>query len=120
MFNFIYKTYRKRFYDKLVLELLQDIPEGIKEPALEWLADRKILLEKFLLLQAYRIQKSWTYSDKSQDFRDGALLVIKAFLTAVNQKVIQRTTIVPVVDETAKVADEKKGVDDFLKGFKDK
>ena len=120
IFNLIYRIYKKKFYDKIAMELICDIPDGIKEPALEWLADRKVLLEKFFLIQAYRIQKSWMYSDRNQDFRDGALMIIKAILSAVNQKVIQRTTVVPAVDETKKVEDEKQGVVDFLKGFTSK
>ena len=120
MFNIIYRHYKSRFYDKLVEEVMGDIPDTVKEPALDFLADRRVLFEKFLSIQAYHIQKARIQSKKSPEFYDGALLIIRAFLSAVNKKVAQRTTIIPAVDETAKVADEKKSVDEFLKGFKDR
>jgi hypothetical protein len=120
IFDWVYKHYRSRFYDKIAMELICDIPDNIKEPALEWLADRKVLLEKFFLIQAYRIQKSWMYSDRSQDFRDGALMIIKAILAAVSQKVIQRTTVAPAIDTEKQTKEELAGVTDFLKGFTQK
>ena len=120
MFNLIYRHYKSKFYEKLVEEFMGEIPDAVSAPAIDWLADRRVLFEKFLSIQAYHIQKARIQSKKSQDFYDGALVIIRAFLAAVSQRTIQRTTIVPVVDETAKVADEKKGVDDFLAGFKDK
>ena len=120
IFDWLYSHYKLKFYDRLVLEFMSEIPEAVSAPAIDWLADHRVLFEKFLSIQAYHIQKARIQSKKSPDFYDGALVIIKAFLTAVNQKVVQRTTILPVVDETKKVEEEKKGVDDFIKGFMQK
>jgi len=120
IFDWIYRHYKERFYDKLVETFIGEVPEAVREPVLDFLADKRVLFEKFLSIQAYHIQKARIQSKKSPDFYDGALVIIKAFLTAVNQKVVQRTTVLPAVDETKKVEEEKKGVDDFLKGFMNK
>src|ERR1035437_4490971 len=117
MFKWIYSHYRKQFYDQLVLDFMSEIPDVVSAPAIDWLSDHRVLFEKFLSIQAYHIQRASIQSKKSQDFYDGALVIIRAFLAAVSQRTIQRTTIVPPLDETAKVADEKKGVDDFLAGL---
>jgi hypothetical protein len=119
-FNFIYRHYKERFYDKLVEQFIGEVPDTVREPVLDFLADKRVLFEKFLSIQAYHIQKARIQSKKSPEFYDGALVIIKAFLTAVNQKVVQRTTVAPVIDETAKVAEAKEGVDAFLKGFSGK
>ena len=119
-FNFIYKRYKSKFYDRLVLEFIGEVPDVVREPVLDFLADKRILFEKFLSIQAYHIQRARIQNNKSQEFYDGALMIIKAFLVAVNKKVIQRTTVAPAIDETAKVAEEKEGVDAFLKGFSGK
>ena len=96
IFKLLYKVYRKRFYDQLVLDFMSEIPDAVSAPAIDWLADRRVLFEKFLSIQAYHIQKARIQSKKSQDFYDGALCIIRAFLAAVSQRTIQRTTVVPI------------------------
>jgi hypothetical protein len=97
-----------------------EIPSAVTEPVLDFLADKKVLFEKFLSIQAYHIQRARIQNNKSQDFYDGSLMIIKAFLVAVNKKVIDRTTVIPTVDPTIEVKDSMDKVTEFLKGFTDK
>lgn len=115
MFKFIYRHYRDKFYDELVQEFLGEIPDSVREPALEFLADRRVLFEKFLSIQAYHIQKARIQSKKSQEFYDGALMIIRAFLAAVNKKSMERTVIAPQVDTKKQTEDEL----EKIKGFSD-
>lgn len=120
IFKFLYNRYRKQFYDQLVLDFMGEIPSAVTEPVLDFLADKKVLFEKFLSIQAYHIQRARIQNNKSQDFYDGSLMIIKAFLVAVNKKVIDRTTVIPTVDPTIEVKDSMDKVTEFLKGFTDK
>jgi hypothetical protein len=123
LFKYIYRKYKSRFYDELVLEFMGQVPDAISEPVIDFLADKKVLFEKFLSIQAYHIQRARVQSGKSgksADFYDGALMIIKAFLVAVNKKVIDRTTVIPTVDPTIEVKDSMDKVTEFLKGFTDK
>ena len=120
IFDFIYKHYQKQFYDKLVEQFIGEIPDSVREPVLDFLADKRVLFEKFLSIQAYRIQKERIMSKKSPEFYDGCLVIIKAFLVAVNQRVVQRTTVAPAIDTEKQTKEELAGVTDFLKGFTQK
>jgi len=116
MFKLIYKIYKERFYDELIQEFIGCVPVHDREPALEFLAERKVLFERFLSIQAYHIQRARIQSKKSTDFYDGALMIIKAFLIAVNKKV-QNTPVlsVPKVDTVSQTKDALDGINDFLK-----
>lgn len=120
LFKYIYRKYKSRFYDELVQEFIGQVPDAVSEPALDFLADKRVLFEKFLSIQAYHIQRARIQNNKSQEFYDGALMIIKAFLVAVNKKVIDRTTVIPTVDPTIEVKDSMDKVTEFLKGFTDK
>lgn len=113
--NWIFKSHIDDVYDFVVSQFIGDIPADVREPALDFLADRRVLFEKFLTIQAYNMQRQRVMSKKGQDFFDGALVVIRAFLVAVNKKIQARTTIVPEADVQKEVDDELKNVGDFIK-----
>lgn len=115
MFNLIYRHYKSKFYEKLVEEFMGEIPDAVSAPAIDWLADRRVLFEKFLSIQAYHIQKARIQSKKSQDFYDGALCIIRAFMCAISQRVTQRTTIVPTIDTQKETKDSLENISEFLK-----
>lgn len=119
IFKFFYKRYKSRIYDEIVKEFMGEIPDTVKEPVLEFLADRRVLFEKFLSIQAYHIQRARVQAKKSTDFYDGALMIIRAFLSAVNRKIQDRTVMVPEIDSQAELQDTLKGVGDFLKKGKE-
>jgi len=116
MFNLLYKIYKEKFYDKLVEEYIGCVPSDVREPALEFLADRKVLFEKFLSIQAYHIQKARILSKKSSEFYDGALMIIRALLAAVSRKVTERTPVsVSKVDENVETEKQLASINEFLK-----
>lgn len=115
--NYIFKHYQGEIYDFIVLQFIGQVPDTVREPVLDFLADKRVLFEKFLSIQAYRIQKERIMSKKSPDFYDGCLVIIKAFLVAVNQRVIKRTTVATTIDTEKQTKDELANVGEFLKGF---
>lgn len=115
--KFLFNRFQNEFYDFIVEQFIGQVPDAVSEPAMDWLADKKVLFEKFLSIQAYHIQRARIQNNKSQEFYDGALVIIKAFLVAVNKKVVQRTTVIPTIDPTVEVKDSLGKVDEFLKGF---
>ena len=117
-FNFIYRIYKDKFYDKLIQEFIGEIPDVVREPVLDFLADRKVLFEKFLSIQAYHIQRARINSKKNTEFYDGALLIIRAFLAAVNKKIQQRTTMNVGVDKQKESQEELQKVSKFLEESK--
>lgn len=97
--KFVFNHYRDDIYDCIVQEFIGSIPADVKEPALEFLKDRRVLFEKFLSIQAYNIQRARIYAKKSQEFYDGCLVIIRAFLAAVSKTKTQiDTVVVPKVD----------------------
>ena len=118
-FKIIYKVYKEKFYDEMISEFIGVIPKDDREPVLDFLADRRVLFERFLSIQAYHIQRARIQSKKTAEFYDGALMIIKAFLAAVNRKVVQRTTVVPQVDQKAEMDKSMAFIGDFLKSASD-
>jgi len=104
--KFVFNHYRDDIYDCIVQEFIGSIPADVKEPALEFLKDRRVLFEKFLSIQAYNIQRARIYAKKSQEFYDGCLVIIRAFLAAVSKTKTPIDTIVApkenTVDQTEK------------------
>lgn len=115
--NWIFSKYREEFYDFVVETFIGQVPDIDREPVLDWLADKKVLFERFLSIQAYYIQRARIYSKKSPDFYDGALMIIKAFLVAVNRKVQSRTPVVPGIDKATETQEELKKVSSFVGDF---
>ena len=116
LFDLIYRRYKDKFYDKLVEQFVGQIPDAVSEPVLDFLVDKKVLFEKFLSIQAYHIQKARLQSKKSPEFYDGALMIIRAFLVAVNKKAVQRDI---VLNTAANAADSIKKELDSVKAFED-
>ena len=101
-------------YDFVVEEFIGVVPDSVGSPAIDWLADHKVLFEKFLSIQAYHIQKARIQSKKSQEFYDGALMIIKAFLVAVSKKSASRETIVPKLDVNKQTEEQIASVKSFM------
>lgn len=116
MFKIIYKLYREKFYDELIQEFIGCVPVTDREPVLDFLAEKKVLFERFLSIQAYHIQRSRILSKKSTDFYDGALMIIKAFLVAVNKKVQSSPVFsVPKTDPNIETKNALENISQFLK-----
>jgi hypothetical protein len=120
IFKWFYRKYKNRIYDEIVSEFIGQIPDDIKEPALEFLADRRVLFEKFLSIQAYYIQRARIQSKQKPEFYDGALMIVRAFLAAVNKKVQDRNVVIPVEDKNKETEEQLAGVSSFLKSAKEK
>lgn len=116
-----YKLFRNSIHEALVTEFIGCVPTKTREPALEFLADRKGLFESFLEIQAYNMQKRMVMDNKNGAKYEGALLIIRAFLAAVSakSKTIRENTIPKEKINQDNSKTDLSRVDDFLKNAKD-
>lgn len=118
MLRFIFNKFRFQFYEFMIADFFGDIPNDVSEPSLEFLTNAKGTLEKFFSIQAYNLTKKYNSDAKHSDFYAGSLMIVKAFLVAI-QKAPVRKEVAAVkekpFDFTNSIEEFKKMGKEFLK-----
>lgn len=113
--------YRSKFLDLLTEEFLRDVPKGLTEQSIIFLAEKRSVIQKWLYWQAYWLQRRNVTDVKNFDKIQGSLMQIKVMLHLLdNSSAVEAH---PVYGETKSVDTMKKdmeGVDNFTKGLKNK
>ena len=117
--KWIFKRYKMQFYDMAVADFFGDIPENLRQPSLEFLANGRNTLERFFSVQAYLLTKKAVNDGKNTDFYSGALMISKALLHAIRSEPMEKDKTGSVVavqqeDETLK------NISEFEKQAKEK
>lgn len=104
MYKIIYKFFRKKLLDEMVKELLSEVPDKVQVQAIELLAEKKSKFQKFLLYQAYYLQRRDISDMRTRDITHGSLIQIKAMLHLVNNTKSVEDGISPAPKQEAKTA----------------
>ena len=117
--KWVFKHYKMQFYDLAVQDFFQDIPENLRQPSLEFLANGRNTLERFFSVQAYLLTKKAINDGKNTAFYSGALMISKALLHAIRSEPIPKDKSGSVV--AAQQEDETlKNIAEFEKQAKEK
>ncbi len=81
--RWFFNRFKVDIYDLMVVDFFGDVPNDLKEPSIEFLAQGKQTLEKFFSITAYWIQRRSIHDKKNAQFYDGSLVIIKAMLHAI-------------------------------------
>lgn len=116
--KYLYRLYPKYFKDLMVEELLSEVPDNITAPAIEIMAEKRTKLQKWLLWQAYWLQRRNISDMESAHKVFGMLLQIKAMYHIIgNTKPSQEEN--PIIGETKPISSLEKdleNVNNFKKG----
>lgn len=100
----------------LIEEYFGYVPDDVKEPAINFLAQNRVVLEKFFSIQAYQMMKRARNDEKNTERYMGVLIHIRSLLSAIQKG--------RIVKEEVTVADPEENplekVKAFLEGFKSK
>lgn len=118
--KWIYASNKEFFYNEFVEEFLGDIPKGVSEPSMQFLANGKDKLEKWCLWMAHVLQRRIQTDKKEIDRNEGMLLMLKLFLTLVVQARKPKATTVGKAEEGEKPETPEQIIDDWVKGIKEK
>jgi len=98
----------------LVEEFIGEIPASVKEPAIDFLTNGRIALERFFTIQAYKIQKRSIGDVKNAQLYAGILLHIRSLLSVLQKGKIEKEDF--IVEE--KKEEPANFISDFVKGIK--
>jgi hypothetical protein len=111
--KFLYDKNEALFADFIVESFFGNIPRDTSVPALDFMANNKNVLERFFSVQAYHLTRKAITSGKHVEFYDGALMIIKALVLAMNRSRITKKN--PIVGE--KKENPLEGVNKFMEGM---
>jgi len=111
--KFLYNRNEAMFGDIIVESFFGNIPKETSIPALDFMANNKNVLERFFSVQAYHLTRKAITSGKHVEFYDGALMIIKALVLAMNRSRIEK--VAPIAGE--KKENPLAGVNKFMEGI---
>ena len=99
----MYDRYPDIFHDFMVESFYSGIPQDISVSAIEVLNERRVKLEKWLLYQAYTLQRRIPGNPKANDMLFGMLLQIKLIMHMLGPQKREPApkTTVPIDEDTA-------------------
>lgn len=119
--NFIYKKYKSRLTDLMVLDMLQDVPESKTDLAIPVLGKQKDHVINWLYAQASAISRRNVSDMGSLEIKHGILIEIKTLISLLNKSKsssIEHPTLGELKPIKSETEDWKKGVENFKKGKK--
>lgn len=115
--KWLYLTNSNAFHELLVEDLIGQIPKDVREPSVAFLGKGRDILTRYLMYQAYVIQRrSVSDLENTQSFH-GMLVFIKFLMSLVGDAQPAKTLDgTPFVEE--KKPDETEGLAAFASGMK--
>ena len=114
--TYLYRKNESLFADIIVQEFYGSVPNNLRTPAMDFLNNGRVVLEKFFSIQAYHIARKALGDIKNQSFYDGQLMFIKALVLAVSKSADKKVD--PIDDKP--IEDPMKGVSEFMDKVKTK
>lgn len=91
--KFLYYANKQAFHDFLIEDFVGEIPREVQEPALTFLANGKIILQKWVLFHAHLLQRRIVVEPKAIERNQGMLLYLKLFQTLVTRSQTRESII---------------------------
>lgn len=66
---------KRKVREEMIRELLKDVPNKVKNPALRVLSDNKYKVEKLLMHIAYELHRKMLYDRKNSQLYEGQLII---------------------------------------------
>ena len=83
--KFLYYRYKSYFYAYFVGEFFDEVPKAVQEPALNFLSQYHGMMEKWILSQAYVLQRKIQTEPAKIHFFQGALFIIRLLNLKLNE-----------------------------------
>jgi hypothetical protein len=113
MLKWLYQKNKQKFWDFMVADFYADIPDNIREPAIDFLSNARPTLERFWSIQAYNIQRRSISDAKNAQIYQGFLLCIRTLLSVVSKGKTGAREEMAIEGEKKK--DPLKSVEEFIK-----
>lgn len=116
----IYLSFRREFEDLLVEDLIGIIPSDVREPAISFLRSGKKQLTRWLMFNAYHLQRRSVTDKRNAEQFHGMLIFTKFLMSMVNDGASDAMEAEPVFSVPEQKKDPSAGLSDFMEGFKSK